>query len=71
MEIYREQIRLEGKPENMVEKIALGKLNKFFKEQTLEDQTFVKDGKISVAEYLKTVDAEVKVTAFFRFSLND
>ncbi len=71
MEIYREQIRLEGKPENMVEKIAMGKLNKFFKEQTLEDQTFVKDGKISVADYLKSVDAEVKVTAFYRFSLND
>jgi elongation factor Ts len=71
MEVYRAQVREEGKPENMVEKIALGKLNKFFKEQTLEDQTFVKDGKISVAEYLKSVDAEVKITGFFRFSLND
>ncbi len=71
MHIYREQIRLEGKPEEMVEKIALGKLNKFFKEYTLEDQTFVKDGKISVKEYLKTIDPEVKVTGFYRFSLND
>ncbi len=71
LEIYREQIRAEGKPENMVEQIANGKLNKFFKESTLEDQTFVKDGKISVAAYLKSVDPEVKVTAFRRFSLND
>ena len=71
MHIYREQIRLEGKPEELVEKIAQGKLNKFFKEFTLEDQTFVKDGKISVKEYLKTIDPEVKVTGFHRFSLND
>jgi len=71
LEIYRVQIREEGKPENMVEKIAEGKLNKFFKESTLEDQTFVKEGKITVAQYLKTIDPEVKVTGFFRFSLND
>ena len=71
LEIYRIQIREEGKPENMVEQIAQGKLNKFFKESTLEDQTFVQDGKISVAQYLKSVDPEVKVTGFFRFSLND
>ena len=71
LHIYREQIRMEGKPEEMVEKIALGKLNKFFKEYTLEDQVFVKDGKISVKEYLKTVDPQVQVTAFSRYSLND
>lgn len=71
LDIYREQIRAEGKPENMVEQIAQGKLNKFFKEQTLEEQTFVKEGKISVAEYLKSVDPEVKITGFYRFSLND
>ncbi|MDR0668251.1 MAG: translation elongation factor Ts [Prevotellaceae bacterium] len=69
--IYREQIRQEGKPENMVEQIAQGKLNKFFKESTLEDQAFVKDNKISVAAYLKSVDPEVKVTGFRRFSLSD
>ena len=71
LEIYREQIRQEGKPENMVEQIAQGKLNKFFKESTLEEQTFVKDGKISVAAYLKTIDADVKITGFRRFSLSD
>lgn len=71
LEIYREQIAQEGKPAEMVEKIALGKLDKFYKESTLEEQTFVKDGKISVKEYLKTVDPAVKVVAFKRFSLND
>jgi elongation factor Ts len=73
--IYREQInqdpKMAGKPANMIEQIAQGKLNKFFKESTLEDQTFVKDGKISVADYLKSVDPAVKVTGFRRFSLSD
>ncbi len=75
LEIAREQIKqdpkMAGKPENMIEQIAQGKLGKFFKESTLEEQTFVKDGKISVAAYLKSVDAEAKITAFRRFSLND
>lgn len=71
LEFYRTQTREEGKPENLIEQISQGKLNKFFKDSTLEDQTFVKDGKISVAQYLKSVDPEVKVTAFYRFSLND
>lgn len=75
LEIYREQIKMDpkmaGKPEQMLENIAQGKLGKFFKENTLEEQTFVKDGKISVADYLKGVDPEVKITGFARFSLND
>lgn len=75
LEIYREQIKMDpkmaGKPEQMLENIAQGKLGKFFKENTLEEQTFVKDGKISVADYLKSVDAEAKITGFARFSLND
>ena len=71
LEIYRIQIREEGKPEHMVEQIAQGKLNKFFKESTLEEQTFVQDGKITVSAYLKSVDPEVKVTGFYRYSLND
>lgn len=58
-------------PEQMIQNIAQGRLAKFFKEMTLEDQEFVKIGKISVAEYLKSVDPEVKVVAFKRFSLND
>lgn len=71
LEIYRVQIREEGKPEHMVEQIAQGKLNKFFKESTLEEQTFVQDGKLTVAAYLKSVDPDVKITGFYRYSLND
>ena len=75
LEIYREQIKqdpkMAGKPADMINKIAEGKLGKFFKENTLEEQIFVKDGKISVSEYLKAVDPEAKVTVFRRFSLND
>ena len=71
LHIAREQIRLEGKPENMVEKIALGKLGKFFKESTLLSQDFIKDAKVSVEAHLKAVDAEVKVVSFKRFTLND
>lgn len=71
MEIYREQIRQEGKPENMVEQIANGKLNKFFKESTLDQQTSITDDKLTVQQYLKSVDPEVKVVKFYRYSLND
>ena len=68
-EIGREQARLEGKPENMLDKIAEGKLNKFFKEATLLNQEFTKDNKKSVAQYLKESDPELTVTGFLRFSL--
>jgi elongation factor Ts len=71
LQIGREQARLENKPENMIEKIAEGKLNKFFKENTLNAQNFIKDEKISVSQYLKSIDTEVSVTGFVRFSLND
>ena len=71
LQIGREQARQEGKPENMLEKIAEGKLNKFFKESTLNEQAFIKDAKVSVAQYLKSVDAGAEITGFVRFSLND
>ncbi|MFZ1704635.1 MAG: translation elongation factor Ts [Saprospiraceae bacterium] len=64
IEIGKEIARQEGKSEDMLEKIALGKLNKFFKESTLMNQIFVKDGKISVAEYLKSRNPELTATAF-------
>ena len=70
LEIGREQAKKEGKPEAMLDKIAQGKLGKFFKENTLMNQIFVKDGKATIAAYLKGIDAEVKVNAFERFSLN-
>ncbi|MCB0628932.1 MAG: translation elongation factor Ts [Saprospiraceae bacterium] len=64
IEIGKEQARNEGKPEAMLEKIALGKLKKFYKESTLLNQQFVRDNKMSVAEYLRTFDPDLTVTAF-------
>ena len=68
-DIAIEQIKAEGKPADMAEKIAIGKINKFFKENTLLAQAFVKDQNKSVAEYLKNVDPEIKVTEFRRVAL--
>jgi elongation factor Ts len=68
-EIAIEQIKAEGKPAEMAEKIAIGKINKFFKENTLVGQAFVKDNSKSVADYLKTVDAELKVSEFKRVAV--
>jgi elongation factor Ts len=64
IEIGKELARQEGKPEEMLEKIAQGKLAKFYKENTLLPQAFVKDSKMTVAEYLKTFDKELTVTEF-------
>ncbi len=64
-----EQVKAEGKPAEMAEKIAAGKINKFFKESTLLAQAFVKDGNKSVSDYLKNVDADLKVVAFKRVAL--
>ena len=71
MEVYRGQIREEGKPENMVEKIAEGKLNKFFKESTLLSQDFIKDSKKNVEQYLKDSDKDLTVTGFSRLILGE
>ena len=71
MEVYRQEIKNEGKPEAMAERIAQGKLNKFFKERTLEDQEFVRDEKMSVKDYMKSIDPDAKVVAFNRYNLND
>jgi len=64
IEIGMELARKEGKPEEMLERIATGKLNKFFKENTLVNQAFVKDNKKSVADYLKGIDPELAVVSF-------
>lgn len=53
MEVAKEATRAEGKPENMIEKIAMGRMNKFYKENTLLHQEFIMDGKMSVADYVK------------------
>ena len=71
LDIAREQIRNEGKPEEMVEKIAQGKLNKFFKESTLIHQEFIRDNKKTVGQYLKEVDAELIVEKFYRLQLGE
>ena len=70
IEIAKDQIRQEGKPEDMVEKIAQGKIAKFYKESTLLNQEFIKDSKKSVAQYLKEADNGLTVTGFKRFSLS-
>jgi elongation factor Ts len=64
IEIGKEQARNEGKAEELLEKIALGKLNAFYKEHTLLNQEFIKGNKQSVRDYLKTVSADLTVTAF-------
>ena len=68
-EIAIELVKQEGKPAEMAEKIAMGKLNKFFKENTLMAQSFVKDNNKSVADYLKGIHADLKVTEFKRVAL--
>ena len=69
LEVAREQVRNEGKPENMVEKIAQGKLNKFFKENTLLHQEFIRDTKMNVAEYMHKADKDLVCEGFFRIQL--
>ncbi|ERJ60808.1 translation elongation factor Ts [Sphingobacterium paucimobilis] len=71
LEIAKEQIRAEGKPEEMVEKIAAGKLNKFYKENTLLNQEFVKDSSKSIAQFLDSVSKGLTVTAFKRIQLGE
>jgi elongation factor Ts len=69
-EIGREQARQDGKPENILDKIAEGKLNKFFKESTLLNQDFIKESKTSVKQYIQSKDNELTVTQFQRYSLS-
>ena len=70
IEIGKEQARRDGKPEEMLEKIAQGKLAKFFKESTLLNQDFVKDNKMSIKQYLQSASKDLAVTDFKRYSLN-
>lgn len=71
IEIAKEQLRREGKPEAMLDKIAQGKLNRFFKDNTLVNQDFIKDSKQSVAQYVRSADASLKVTGFKRVALGE
>ncbi|HHH53557.1 MAG TPA: elongation factor Ts [Bacteroidetes bacterium] len=64
IEIGKEQARNEGKPEAMLERIAMGKLNKFYKENTLLNQAYVKDSKMDIRSYVKSVDKDLEVIGF-------
>jgi elongation factor Ts len=70
IEIGKEQARREGKPEEMLDKIAQGKLAKFFRESTLLNQDFVKDNKMTIRQYLNSFSKDLTVTDFKRYSLN-
>lgn len=69
IEIGKEQARQEGKPEAMLEKIAMGKLNKFYKENTLLSQVFVKDNSKNISQYLDSVSKGLTVSQFKRVSI--
>jgi len=69
IEIGKEQARQEGKPEQMLEKIAMGKLNKFYKENTLLSQAFVKDNSKNISQYLDSISKGMTVSEFKRVSI--
>ena len=69
IEIAKDMLRQEGKPEAMIENIAKGKLGRFFKDNTLVNQDYIKDSSMSVAAYIKSVNADLKVTGFKRAAL--
>jgi len=62
---------LEGKPEAMLDKIAQGALEKFFKDSTLLNQAFIKESKQTVKEFLVSQNKALTVTGFFRYNLGD
>ena len=69
IEIGKEQARAEGKPEEMLEKIAQGKLNKFYKENTLLNQQFIKDDKVDIRTYLDKTEKGLTVKVFRRIQI--
>ena len=69
IEIAKDQLRAEGKPEEMLDKIAQGKLKRFFKDNTLIHQAFIKDSKQSVSQYLSSFSTETKITSYSRVSI--
>ena len=69
IEIGKDLARQEGKPEDMLEKISMGRLKKFFKENTLLNQTYIKDSKLSIKQYLSHASSDLSVTSFKRVKL--
>ena len=68
-EIAADKARQEGKPENMIERIAMGRIAKFYKEVCLLKQEYIQDAKMTVADYLKSFDKDLTITAFKRYTL--
>ncbi len=71
IEIAKDTLRQEGKPEEMLDKIAQGKIKRYFKDNTLVNQAYIKDSKQSVADYVKSVDSDLEVVAFERVALGE
>ena len=69
IEIAKDQLRAEGKPEEMLDKITQGKLKRFFKDNTLVHQAFIKDSKVSVSQYLSSYNNDLTITSFNRVSI--
>ena len=69
IEIAKEQLRAEGKPEAMLDNIAKGKLKKFFKDNTLVKQAYIKDNKSSAENYIQSENNECVITDFKRVAL--
>ena len=69
IEIAKDTLRQEGKPEEMLDKIAQGKLKRYFKDNTLVNMVYIKDNKKSLSDFMKTYDDELKITGFERVSL--
>lgn len=69
IEIAKDTLRQEGKPEEMLDNIAKGKIKRFFKDNTLVNQDYIKDNKMSVAAYVKSLDSKLEVVAFERVAL--
>ncbi len=70
LEIERELLVKEGKPENIIENILKGKMQRFYKDNTLVHQAFIKDANVSVADYVKSVNPELKVVGYARIALS-
>ncbi|NUY81563.1 elongation factor Ts [Flavobacterium sp. MAH-1] len=69
VEIAKDQLRQEGKPEAMLDNIAKGKIQRFYKDNTLVNQEYIKDGSMTVTSYVKSVDSNLTVTGFKRAAL--
>ncbi|PZU90782.1 MAG: elongation factor Ts [Chryseobacterium sp.] len=70
LEIERHKLIEEGKPANIIDNILKGKMQRFYKDNTLVHQDFIKDSSVSVANYVKSVNADLKVTGFIRVALS-